>query len=86
MITPNPDDIHLDQVINCDGITVAEWSPDPIPGRTPPTQVHMLIAAGVGINVIVRLKSSRAVDELIQALQTHRRGVWGEPSQLQGPA
>jgi hypothetical protein len=58
-------------------IRVAEWHPDLEPGRTEPTQVHILISAP-RVQITVRLKSAQVCDELIAALKEHRRGVWGK--------
>ena len=60
-------------------ISVNEWHPLP-DGQGPPTQVHLLCQlAGVSHAMVMRFRSPKAVDELIVALITHRRSVWGGP-------
>jgi hypothetical protein len=63
-----------------DGYDVFSWSPAP-PGTksAKPTQVHIMLPIGETVRVVMRLKSKRAVDELIAVLQEHRNDVWGKP-------
>ena len=59
---------------------IYSWCPTPKP-TVPPTQVHLhLPPIGHGRGVI-RFKSPRTLDQLIAALQEHRRDVWGEPTE-----
>lgn len=68
------DDFLLVDKLNC--VRVAEWTP---PNGTAPTQVHMLFDVPGAPLVVVRFRAAEDVDQVISALQEHRRGVWGEP-------
>lgn len=57
-----------------DGYEVAEWTPLP-DGKGKPQQVHFVLRCGPAMFTL-RMKSSRAVNELIETLATHRDGVW----------
>jgi hypothetical protein len=58
-------------VVDVDSIYIAEWSPDEVPGRSPPTQVHLLFSVPslTPIPVVVRFKSPATLDRIIAALQ-----------------
>lgn len=60
-----------------DGVDVAEWHRLPN-GEGKPEQVHVYLhfKDPKMPTFVLRLKSTRAVDELITALITHRNGVW----------
>jgi hypothetical protein len=45
-------------------------------GNSAPTEVHIVVGNKQGF-VIVRLKSERAVDEVIRLLQDHKKAVFG---------
>jgi hypothetical protein len=61
-------------VLNMKGYSINEFIPG---GALEPTEVHVLFdLAGEGPPLGFRLKSRRAIDELIAALQTHADGVW----------
>ena len=65
------------QFFDIDSISVNEWHrlPD---GAGEPEQVHLWVEVkDFGYPFVVRFKSPEAVDELIVALMTHRKGVWG---------
>ncbi len=55
------------------------WSPDPVPGRTPPTQVHLIFEVeGFELErFLMRIKSLDAMDGLIRLLEEYREHVWG---------
>jgi hypothetical protein len=55
---------------------VFEWSPDPVPGRSPATQVHLHLGGPPGPVWVVRFKSPRTLSALIEALVEHRNNVW----------
>lgn len=65
---------------------VGSWSPSP--AGTPPaqykpaTQVHLRFGTPPGPCSVVRLKSARVLDELIDALVLHREDVWGKRSAI----
>lgn len=56
--------------------SVAAWSPDSVPGRSPPTQVHMMIGQPPGTVLMVRFTSPRTISALIDALVETRDEVW----------
>jgi hypothetical protein len=62
-----------------DEIHTIAWSPDPEPGRTPPTQVHMIfkVSGFPQERFVLRLKSKEAADGLIGLLEEYRKAVWG---------
>lgn len=63
--------------LNLIDYTVGEWCPTP-DGTGEPTAVAIsLQVEGLG-DVVLRLKSPQRVDELIQMLLRHKRGVWPE--------
>ena len=60
------------------GYDVIEWQPSP-DGTGKPTAVCVVMPFKVGGaegSMMLRLKSRRAVDELIATLERHRDGVW----------
>lgn len=59
-------------------MNVCSWCPTP-DGSGPPTQVHVHLGRAPGNVMTVRLKSAEVCDALIEALQIHRKDVWGEP-------
>jgi hypothetical protein len=61
-----------------EGFSVYSWCPTPEP-TVPPTQVHLHIPMAGGV-IFVRFKGPATLDDLISALQEHRRHVWGEPA------
>lgn len=61
-----------------DGYNVASWRAGPVNSAIPPSQVHVLIPVTDDVRVVLRLKSARALDELVGVLLAHRRDVWGE--------
>lgn len=58
-----------------DGPEVASWCPSPTP-TVPPTQVHLFLPMH-GAVFVIRFKSTRTLDALIAALQSHRDEVFG---------
>ena len=58
-------------------VDVFSWSPAPPGTSGKSTQVHLHFGTPGGTVMVVRLKSSRVVDQLIEALQLHRADVWG---------
>lgn len=58
------------------GEHVYSWSPDPVPGRSPATQVHLHFGEPPGNVFMVRFKSPRTLSALIHALKEHRDLVW----------
>jgi hypothetical protein len=59
-----------------DGYTVASYSPGSVGEDLPCTEVHLLINIP-DVRFGLRLKSARALDELVGALLQHRTDVWG---------
>lgn len=60
-----------------EGFNVCTWSPNPVPGTVPPTQVHFILNMAGLPPMTLRLKSPRAVDNLISLLGQYRGEVWG---------
>ena len=58
-----------------DGYEVADWRPGP-PGSGPTTEVHVIIPVRARMKVVMRLKSARALDELVGVLLEYRNHVW----------
>jgi len=81
-----PLDENLDEraiaVVLSDGYHVYSWSPGRAGEGVPSTQVHLALpfkVAGVEASVTLRMKSARALDELVAVLLQHRKDVWGDP-------
>jgi len=64
------------QVVECEGLAVTNWHPQP-DGAGKPEHVCILYkVAGTDIQMCLRLKSRRVLDEFIIALMTHGDEVW----------
>ncbi len=75
---PKPVNLAGVEFYELDEIEVGEFHPLPN-GEGDPTQVHLNCRLkGFPAAFVVRFKSGRAVDELIVALITHRKGVFGD--------
>jgi hypothetical protein len=61
------------------GFEVTSWCPAPEP-VVPCTQVHLAIPAPGG-KALIRFKSPKTLDRLIEALIDNRVHVWGEPTE-----
>jgi hypothetical protein len=60
-----------------EGYSVQSWRPGP-PRSGPPTQVHLVLSLPIeDAKLVLRLKSARALDELVGVLLNHRQEVWG---------
>lgn len=74
-----------------DGVVVGQWCPTP-DGSGPPVAVALIFNLPSHGDIVMRLKSRRAVDEMIRQLEHHAAEVFGttEPSMEQrrsrGPA
>jgi hypothetical protein len=66
------------------GYDVFSWSPGKAGEGVPSTQVHVVFGVLHGIKFVLRLKSARALDELVGVLLQHRSDVW--PSEPKGGA
>lgn len=75
---PGPNTITA--AVPIDGYDVVSWSPDPEPGRTPPTQLWVIYELAIedAPALVLRLKSDRAADEFIGILREHRAAIWGD--------
>jgi hypothetical protein len=61
-----------------DGYDVYSWSPGKAGEGVAATQVHLVLPVMIdGASVVLRLKSPRALDELVAVLLQHRKDVWG---------
>lgn len=58
---------------------ILAWSPDPEPGRKPPTQVHIVfhIKDLPDVRFVMRLKTVDGMDAFLRLLAEYRRHVWG---------
>jgi hypothetical protein len=63
-----------------DNYELFAWSPDPEPGRTPPTQVHLHweLKGLPDIKQVLRFKGPVGMDQLIDLLIEYREAVWGQ--------
>ena len=61
--------------VNVKGYAVGSWCPTP-DGSGAPTAVAISIETESFGDIVLRMKSPRAVDEFIQALLRHKRDVW----------
>ena len=57
------------------GYEVCSWRPGP-PESGPVTQVHLLMDIAPGVKTVLRMKSARALDELVGLLIQYRNEVW----------
>lgn len=73
-----PSDLPEDAIsLAIDGYEVASWSPGKLSENLPPTQVHFVLSIpSIEAKFVLRLKSARAVDELISTLQERRNFVF----------
>lgn len=66
------------RMLPVESTTVSSWTPL-LDGAGRSTEVHVVFKLRDADAVVVtRLKSARAVNELIAALETHRNDVWGD--------
>jgi hypothetical protein len=75
-INQNLDDPSRPPLLAFDGYHVVSWSPGRVGEGVPCTEVHLLIDVP-GLTFGLRMKSARALDELVEVLLRHRRDVWG---------
>lgn len=68
------DDVH---VVGTEGYSICSWRPGPAGSEEKCTQVHLIVPVVVGVKVVLRLKSARALDELVGVLLEYRKDVWG---------
>ncbi len=75
-------DLYRDMMSsNEPGIHVISADPNGTSPDSPPTEVHVLMNSPVHRTIaVMRLKSARAVDDLIAALTEHRAFVFGAPA------
>jgi hypothetical protein len=67
------------EIYEIDSYEVASWSPGDVTKGDPTTQVHVIIhIKGIKYPLVMRLKSKRAVDELVGLLTEYRDEVWPE--------
>jgi len=69
--------VEFDAVIELEELRINEYHPLP-DGQGKPTEVHLALTpkGKRGVVMIMRMKSRRVVDELIEALEHHRDSVW----------
>lgn len=76
-IDRNLDDPSERPFVPFEGYCVVDWSPGRAGEDVPSTEVHLLIPVP-GLQFGLRLKSARALDELVGVLLEHRKNVWGK--------
>jgi hypothetical protein len=82
MVAQNPYDASRSPLIGpkLKGYTIGSWCPT-LDGSGPPEAVALTInVQGMG-DLVLRLKSKRAVDEMIELLQQYKEDVW--PTKIQ---
>ncbi len=57
---------------------VCSWRDAPANSEVPCTEVHLVLPVTKGLRVALRLKSARALDELVGVLLEYRKQVWGK--------
>jgi len=62
---------------NVKEFTVGSWCAEPN-GQGPVTAVAVSIRLENGVDIVLRLKSPKRVDQFIQMLLRHKRDVWPE--------
>jgi hypothetical protein len=62
---------------NVKSFTVGSWCPTP-DGSGPATCVAISIELETGEDIVFRLKTPHAVDQMVQMLLRHKREVWPE--------
>jgi hypothetical protein len=72
------------KLVDSPSYEVCSWRDGPAHSTIPCTQVHLVLNVGP-VSVVVRLKSKRALDELVGALLQHRQDVWGERVERDAP-
>lgn len=63
-------------VVAGEAYEVLSWSPGKVSEKLPSTQVHLMLRPHPEIAIVLKLKSARALDELVGALLQHRKDVW----------
>jgi hypothetical protein len=69
------------RMLPSEGYHVYSWSPGKVGENMPSTEVHLAIPVMIGgarVEIMMRLKSARALDELVAVLLQHRADVWGK--------
>ena len=74
------DDGRTEFFVTDSGYEICSWRPGP-PNSGPPEQVHLLFQVAPGAKMVLRLKSKRALDELVGLLLQYRNDVWGDAKQ-----
>ena len=77
MAVRDKDVSDMGRVIAGEGYDIFSWSPGHAGAGVPATQVHIALRPHPDVTVVLRLKSARALDELVGVLLQHRRDVWG---------
>ncbi len=64
-------------MVQAQGYDIWSWRDGPAGSDIKPSQVHLVLPLTPAISVTMRLKSARALDEMVDALLAHRADVWG---------
>lgn len=69
-------------VVPAKGFQVCSWRDGPAHSDIPASEVHIVLPLDgkdlEGVKVALRLRSARALDELVAVLLQHRKDVWPE--------
>jgi hypothetical protein len=69
-------DDEPDRFAQSDGYEVFSWRAGPANSGQPCTEVHIVLPVVAGVKVVLRLKSARALDELVAVLLEYRAEVF----------
>jgi hypothetical protein len=59
------------------GYDICSWRPEAAGSGAPCTEVHLILPVVEGVRCVLRLKSARALDELVAVLLEYRKDVFG---------
>lgn len=59
------------------GYDVMSYTPGRAGANVPCTEVHLVLPLDENTKLVMRLKSTRALDKLVGVLLQHRKDVWG---------
>jgi hypothetical protein len=77
-IDKNVADLGRYIIVPDEGYHVSSWCPGAAHLGASATQVHLRLCPAPDVSIVLRLKSARALDELVGVLLRHRQDVWGK--------
>lgn len=69
-------DHYSGRVVAGEGYEILAYSAGAAGAGIPPSQVHIALRPVPDVAIVLRLKSARAVDEMVGLLLEYRRRVW----------